>query len=59
MESESINPLNFMEIYSELTGDKIFTSDTLQTNLTFLLSGVLLKDEFREGNETEVLVKSG
>lgn len=59
IESESINPLNFMEIYSELTTDKIIASDVLQTNLTFLLSGVLLKDEFREEGETEILVKSG
>ncbi|UOG43301.1 LIC10012 family protein [Leptospira noguchii] len=59
MESESINPLNFTEVYSELTGDKILASDVLQTNLTFLLSGVLLKDEFRGMGETEILVKSG
>lgn len=58
-ESESINPLNFTEIYSELTGDKILTSDSLRDNLSFLLSQVLFKDEFKGEGGTEVLVKSG
>ncbi|EQA64775.1 LIC10012 family protein [Leptospira alexanderi] len=59
MESESINPLNFTEIYAELTGDKILASDSLRDNLSFLLSQSLFKEEFKGENETEVLVKSG
>ncbi|TGK16217.1 LIC10012 family protein [Leptospira kmetyi] len=58
-ESESINPLNFTEIYSELTGDKILTSDSLQDNLSFLLSQILFKDEFKAEGGTEILIKSG
>ncbi|EMY77335.1 hypothetical protein LEP1GSC060_2960 [Leptospira weilii serovar Ranarum str. ICFT] len=58
-ESESIHPLNFTEIYSELTGDKILTSDSLRDNLSFLLSQVVFKDEFKGEGGTEVLVKSG
>ncbi|ABJ74771.1 LIC10012 family protein [Leptospira borgpetersenii] len=58
-ESESINPLNFTNIYAELTGDKILASDSLQDNLSFLLSQSLFKEEFKGENETEILVKSG
>lgn len=58
-ESESINPLNFTEIYAELTGDKILASDSLRDNLSFLLSQSLFKEGFKGENETEVLVKSG
>ncbi|MBM9576783.1 VWA domain-containing protein [Leptospira sp. 201903070] len=57
-ESESINPLNFTEIYAELTGDKILASEPLQDNLSFLLSNILLKDEFKSEGP-EILVKSG
>ncbi|MDV6234024.1 VWA domain-containing protein [Leptospira ellisii] len=57
-ESESINPLNFTEIYSELTGEKILGAEPLQNNLSYLLSQTLLKDQIRpEG--IAVLVKSG
>ncbi|TGK28016.1 VWA domain-containing protein [Leptospira gomenensis] len=57
-ESESINPLNFTEIYSELTGEKILGAEPLQNNLSYLLSQTLLKDQNRpEG--IEVLIKSG
>ncbi|MBW0433145.1 VWA domain-containing protein [Leptospira yasudae] len=58
-ESESINPLNFTEIYSDLTGDKILTAEPLQDNLSFLLSQVVFKDEFKSEGGAEVLVKSG
>ncbi|AOP32415.1 hypothetical protein A0128_00050 [Leptospira tipperaryensis] len=57
-ESEAINPLNFTEIYAELTGDKILASEPLRDNLSFLLSNVLLKDEFKSEGP-EVLIKSG
>ncbi|MDI7157028.1 LIC10012 family protein [Leptospira santarosai] len=58
-ESESINPLNFTKIYSELTGDKILASDSLLDDLSFLLSRSLFKEKFKGENETEVLIKSG
>ncbi|MBM9499604.1 VWA domain-containing protein [Leptospira sp. 201903071] len=57
-ESESINPLNFTEIYAELTGDSILASEPIKDNLSFLLSTVLLKDEFKSTGP-EILVKSG
>ncbi|TGM53684.1 LIC10012 family protein [Leptospira adleri] len=57
-ESESINPLNFTEIYSELSGDKILASEPLRNNLNFLLSNVLLKDEYKSEGPS-VLIKSG
>ncbi|TGK11114.1 LIC10012 family protein [Leptospira stimsonii] len=57
-ESESINPLNFTEIYSELTGDKILASEPLQDNLAYLLSNVLLKGEYKSEGPA-ILVKSG
>lgn len=57
-ESESINPLNFTEIYSELTGDKILAAEPLQDNLTFLLSQNLLQEELKSDG-ISVLIKSG